>query len=460
MAYFADTGVALRPVNVRYPGKSWGIHGSVTMDSLLRRELLSQRVRAIKPSGIRKFFDIAATMEDVISLGVGEPDFITPEHIRQAGIDSIRAGETHYTSNYGTLQLREEIAALLYRRYRLSYDPASEILVTVGVSEGIDAAMRALIDPGDEVIMSDPGYVAYEADIILSGGTVVPVATSVENQFAVQASAIESAVTPRTKAILLGNPNNPTGSVIPAAELEKIRDLAVKYDLIVLSDEVYSRLVYEDAHISIASMPGMRDRTILVDGFSKAYAMTGWRIGYVAAPASILEAMLKIHQYAIMCAPTMSQAAALAALRYGEEDVRKIVASFNERRHIMVDGLNAAGLPCNQPKGAFYAFPSIARTGLTSDEFAEKLLFEERVAVVPGSAFGRAGEGYIRCTYCTAREQIEEALLRMARFVERHTSGHNGTSVGISRRVPGRSRRAPASRSAKLEGARAAQPID
>ena len=420
------------------------------MDTLLRREVLSQRVRSIKPSGIRKFFDIAATMEDVISLGVGEPDFVTPEHIRQAGILSIHEGETHYTSNYGTLELRSAIAAQLFRRYGLIYEPSSEILVTVGVSEGIDAAMRALLDPGDEVIMSDPGYVAYEADIVLAGGTVVPVATSVDSQFAVQASAIESAITPRTKVILLGNPNNPTGSVIPASELEKIRDLAVKHDLLVVSDEVYSRLVYDDVHVSIAALPGMRERSILVDGFSKAYAMTGWRIGYVAAPTHILEAMLKIHQYAIMCAPTMSQAAALEALRHGEEDVLEMVASYDERRKLMVAGLNAAGLPCSQPRGAFYAFPSIARTGLSSDDFAEKLLFEERVAVVPGNAFGSAGEGYVRCTYCTAREKIEEAILRMERFVERYSSAEN--SAGQKVRPPRRSSRRKSMNSVRISG--------
>lgn len=391
------------------------------MDSLLRREVLSQRVCAIKPSGIRKFFDIAATMDDVISLGVGEPDFVTPDHIRQAGIRSISAGETHYTSNYGTLELRRAIAALLYRRYGVTYDPQSEILVTVGVSEGIDAAMRALLDPGDEVAVPDPGYVAYEADITLSGGSVVPVTTSRETDFAVTASAIEAALTPRTKVILLGNPNNPTGSVISQRELEEISELAVKHDLIVLSDEVYSRLVYDTPHVSIASLPGMRERTILVDGFSKAYAMTGWRIGYVAAPTHILEAMLKIHQYTIMCASTMSQAAALEAILHGEDDVRAMVASYDERRSLMVNGLNAQGLSCGLPRGAFYAFPSIARTGLSSDDFAEKLLFEERVAVVPGNAFGSAGEGYVRCTYCTAREKLEEAILRIGRFAERYS---------------------------------------
>jgi len=404
------------------------------MGSLLKREELSQRVRAIKPSGIRKFFDIAATMDDVISLGVGEPDFVTPDHIRQAGIRSIKAGETHYTSNYGTLELRTAIAEQLSRRYGTSYDPGHEILVTVGVSEGIDAAMRALLDPGDEVIVADPGYVAYEADIILSDASVVPVATSVENGFALKASAIEEALTSRSKVILLGNPNNPTGSVIARDELERIGELAIKHDLIVLSDEVYSRLVYGDEHVCIASLPGLRERTILVDGFSKAYAMTGWRIGYVAAPASILEAMLKIHQYAIMCAPTMSQAAALEAILHGEDDVRAMVASYDERRKLMVDGLNAHGLSCTLPGGAFYAFPSIARTGLSSDDFAEKLLFEERVAVVPGSAFGSAGEGYVRCTYCTARDKLEEAIERIGHFVSRYSRTDRPVRRAVRRR--------------------------
>jgi aminotransferase len=401
--------------------KSHAQERDVKMDSLQTREVLSQRVRAIKPSGIRKFFDIAATMDDVISLGVGEPDFVTPDHIRQAGIQSINAGETHYTSNYGTLELREAISSQLFRRYGVSYEPEREILVTVGVSEGIDAAMRALLDPGDEVIVADPGYVAYEADILLAGGSVAPAPTSALTGFAIKASAIEEALSPRTKVILLGNPNNPTGSVIARSELEQISELAVRHDLVVLSDEVYSRLVYGGEHISIASLPGMRERSVLVDGFSKAYAMTGWRIGYIAAPAVILEAILKIHQYAIMCAPTMSQAAALEALLHGEDDVLAMVASYNERRKLIVDGLNAHGLPCNLPGGAFYAFPSIARTGLTSDDFAERLLFEERVAVVPGSAFGRAGEGYVRCTYCTAREKLEEAIVRIGRFVDRHS---------------------------------------
>ena len=390
------------------------------MESLVGRELLSRRVRAVKPSGIRKFFDIAASMPDVVSLGVGEPDFVTPDNIRQAGIQSIADGETHYTSNYGTLALREAISDMLHRRYGVRYDPRTEIFVTVGVSEGVDAAMRALLDPGDEVLIPDPGYVAYEADVVFAGGSVVPVPTSVADQFEVKASAIEAALTPRAKVILLGNPNNPTGAVIGRDELEKIGRLAVQRDLVVVSDEVYSRLVYGDEHACIAAVPGMRERTILVDGFSKAYAMTGWRVGYACAPAPILEAMLKIHQYAIMCAPTMSQAAALEALLHGEADVARMVASYDERRQFFVAGLNAIGLPAYEPKGAFYAFPSIARTGLSADEFAEKLLFEEQVAVVPGSAFGQAGEGFVRCTYCTARDKLAVALERMGRFVQRH----------------------------------------
>lgn len=391
------------------------------MDSLVGREMLSQRVRAVKPSGIRKFFDIAATMDDVISLGIGEPDSVTPQHIRQAGIDAIERGETHYTSNYGWIQLREAIADLIERRYGVRYDPATEIMVTVGVSEGIDASLRALLDPGDEVIIPDPGYVAYEADVLFAGGTVVPVVTHVENQFAVRAAEIEAAITPRTKIILLGNPNNPTGSVVERDELAKIAEVARRHDLLVLADEVYSRLVYGVEHTSIVEMPGMRERSVLVDGFSKAYAMTGWRVGYVCAPEPLLEGILKVHQYAIMCAATMSQAAALQAVLHGEPDVQRMVASYDERRALFVSGLNAAGMPCYTPHGAFYAFPSVERTGLSSDEFAERLLFEERVAVVPGSAFGAAGEGYVRCSYCTAKDLLEEALVRIGRFVHAHS---------------------------------------
>ncbi len=390
------------------------------MDTL-KREMLAERVRKVKPSGIRKFFDIINTMPDVISLGVGEPDFVTPEHIRQAGIRSIELGHTRYTSNYGMLELREEIASMLKRRYGLTYDPTTEILVTVGVSEGVDLAMRTLVDPGDEVISPDPGYVAYEADIVFAGGVPVPVPTYAKYNFGVRASEIAAAITPRTKLILIGNPNNPTGAVVPKVELEGIARLALEHDLIVAIDEVYSRLVYEGEHVSIAALPGMRERTVLLDGFSKAYAMTGWRVGYVAAPALILEAMLKVHQYAIMCAGTAPQEAAIEALRHGEEDVEQMHNDYARRRRMFVDGLNRIGLACCEPGGAFYAFPSLASTGLGDEEFAEKLLFEEQVAVVPGSSFGAAGQGYVRCAYCTAYDKLEEALVRMERFLKNHS---------------------------------------
>lgn len=390
------------------------------MDTL-KREILAERVRKVRPSGIRKFFDIINTMPDVISLGVGEPDFVTPEHIRQAGIRSIELGHTRYTSNYGILELREEIASMLQHRYGLIYNPANELLVTVGVSEGVDLTMRTLIDPGDEVISPDPGYVAYEADIVFAGGVPVSVPTYATYNFGVRAAEIEDAITPRSKMILIGNPNNPTGAVVPAEELAGIARLAVKHDLIVAIDEVYSRLVYNGEHVSIAALPGMRERTVLLDGFSKAYAMTGWRVGYVAAPSYILEAMLKVHQYAIMCAGTAPQEAALQALRHGEDDVERMRNDYARRRRMFVDGLNRIGLACCEPGGAFYAFPSIASTGLSDEAFAEQLLFEEQVAVVPGSSFGAAGQGYIRCAYCTAYDQLEEALVRIERFIKKHS---------------------------------------
>jgi aminotransferase len=386
-----------------------------------KREVLSERVRRVKPSGIRKFFDIINTMPNVISLGVGEPDFVTPDHIRQAGISSIREGRTRYTSNYGLLELRKEIAKLLEQRYNLNYDPVKQILITVGVSEGVDLAMRTIIDPGDEVISLDPGYVAYEADIIFAGGIPVPVPTYAQYDFGVRASDIAAVITPRTKMILIGNPNNPTGAVIPRTELEGIAKLAVEYDLVVAVDEVYSRLVYDTEHVCIATMPGMQERTILLDGFSKAYAMTGWRVGYVAAPVHILEAMLKVHQYAIMCAGTAAQEAALEALRYGDADVQMMHDDYARRGRMFVEGLRRIGLPCCEPRGAFYAFPYVGHTGMSDEEFAEKLLFEEEVAVVPGSAFGAAGTGYLRATYCTAYNQLEEALVRIERFLKKYT---------------------------------------
>jgi aminotransferase len=388
------------------------------MDTL-KREVLSARVRKVKPSGIRKFFDIINTMPNVISLGVGEPDYVTPDHIRQAGIQSILEGHTRYTSNYGMIELRQAISAQLERRYGLEYDPARQILVTVGVSEGVDLAMRTIIDEGDEVISSDPGYVAYEADIVFAGGVPVPVPTYARYNFAVRAADIAAAITPRTKMILLGNPNNPTGAVIPREELEGIAKLAVVHDLIVAVDEVYSRLVYGVEHVCIATLPGMQERTILLDGFSKAYAMTGWRVGYVAAPTHILEAMLKVHQYTIMCAGTTAQEAALEALRHGEKNVQIMHDDYERRGRMFIEGLNRIGLPCCEPRGAFYAFPSIAHLGLSDEEFAEKLLFEEEVALVPGSAFGAAGEGYVRATYCTAYDKLQEALVRIERFVNK-----------------------------------------
>jgi aminotransferase len=390
------------------------------MEATTRRNPLAQRVQRVKPSGIRRFFDIAATMEDVISLGVGEPDFVTPQHICAAAIASIEAGETHYTSNYGTLALREAIAVELQRRIGVTYDPASEIMVTVGVSEALDCALRAVVDVGDEVLCADPGYVAYEAGIIFAGGVPVPIPTRPEDDFAPRAAAYAAAVTPRTKAILIGSPNNPTGSVIAREELEAIAHLAQEHDLVVISDEIYSRLVYDAEHVSIASLPGMRERTLLLNGFSKAYAMTGWRVGYAAAPRFFLEAMLKIHQYSIMSAPTNAQAAALAALQHGEPDVQTMHAEYARRRDLIVRGMNQIGLPCYAPKGAFYVFPSIAATGMDADTFVEKLIAEELVAVVPGDSFGAQGAGRIRCTYCTSYEKIEEALERMGRFVARH----------------------------------------
>ncbi|GCE25009.1 putative aminotransferase YugH [Dictyobacter alpinus] len=389
------------------------------MDTL-KRDVLSQRVQQVRPSGIRKFFDIINTMPNVISLGVGEPDFVTPEHIRQAGIESIQQGRTRYTSNSGILELREEIAALFQRLYGLTYDPLSQVLVTVGVSEGVDLAMRTIIDPGDEVIAPDPGYVAYEADIIFAGGVPVPVPTYAKYDFAVRAAEIEAAITPRTKMILLGNPNNPTGAVIPREELAAIAKLAIEHDLIVVSDEVYSQLVYGTEHVSIAAMPQMQERTIILDGFSKAYAMTGWRVGYVLAPEHILSAMLKVHQYAIMCAGTAAQEAALQALRHGDADVKRMHDDYARRGRMFVDGLNRIGLACSEPRGAFYAFPYVGNTGMSDEEFAEKLLFEEEVALVPGSSFGNAGKNYVRATYCTAYDKLEEALIRIERFVKKH----------------------------------------
>lgn len=385
-----------------------------------KRPRVSQRVKSISPSGIRRFFDIMATMEDVISLGIGEPDFVTPWHIREAGIFSLEKGYTSYTSNYGILELREELARDIEARYGVRYHPERELIITVGVSEGIDLAMRAILDTGDEIIIPDPGYVSYAPCAVLAGGVVVPVPTSIEADFKVRAEDIEARITPQTKALLLGYPNNPTGAVMDRKGLAAIAEVAERHDLLVISDEVYDRLVYGTRHTCFAQLPGMKERTILLNSFSKAYAMTGWRVGYAAASPEVIEAMLKVHQYTMLCAPITAQMAALAALKGGDGHVAEMVVDYDQRRRVMVKGLNGIGLTCFEPKGAFYAFPSIKVTGMSSEEFAERLLIEDRVAVIPGSTFGRCGEGHVRCCYATAMADIEEALERMGRFVQRH----------------------------------------
>ncbi len=378
---------------------------------------LSRLVRELPQSGIRRFFDIAAQMEDVISLSIGEPDFLTPWAIREAAIYSLERGQTTYTSNLGILELREGIAKQLHLLYGLRYDPKSEVLVTVGVSEGMDLAMRAILDPGDEVLVPEPCYVSYKPCVSLAGGVPVGIPTTMENEFRVTTEQLEAALSPRTRAIVLGYPSNPTGAIMPREHLQGIVDFAVRHNLYLISDEIYDRLTYDGVHVSVASLPGAWERTILLNGFSKAYAMTGWRLGYVCTPAPILAALLKIHTYTIMCAPATGQKAAIEALKSGEPAVRDMVGQYNQRRRLIVDGLNGAGLECHLPQGAFYAFPSIRRTGLTSEEFAERLLFEEHVAVVPGTAFGLGGEGHIRCSYATSLAKIEEALHKISRFV-------------------------------------------
>ncbi|MGB9593151.1 MAG: pyridoxal phosphate-dependent aminotransferase [Anaerolineae bacterium] len=384
------------------------------------KNVLAQRVVSVPPSGIRKFFDIAATMKDVISLGIGEPDFVTPPAITEAGIRSLQQGETHYTSNSGILELRQAISDNVARLYGVRYNAESEILVTVGVSEALHLAMSALIDPGDEVIIPTPCFVAYVPAVVFAGGMPVTLCTTVENGFQTSAADIAKAITPRTKAILLGYPNNPTGAVMSRDRLLEIARLVEDRDLLVISDEIYDRLVYGVEHTCFASLPGMRDRTVVLQGFSKAYAMTGWRLGYALGPAEIIAGMRKMHQYIIMSAPTPAQHAALEALRSGEPEVQRMRAEYDRRRKVVVAGLNAMGLTCCEPLGAFYAFPSIRASGMTSDEFANRLLEEEHVALIPGTAFGACGEGFVRISYATSLEKIEEALERMRRFMERH----------------------------------------
>ena len=386
----------------------------------MRRSYLSERVAGLRPSGIRKFFDIAATMKDVISLGIGEPDFATPECIIDAGIRSLQAGETHYTSNAGILELRQALSEHLKQLYKVEYDPYSEIIMTVGVSEALYMAMTALLNPGDEVIIPTPCFVAYQSEVILAGGVPVEVACRMENNFDVDPADVAGAITPRTKAILIAFPNNPTGAVASRQTLLEISRLAEEHDLIVISDEIYDRLVYGVDHTCFASLPGMKPRTITLGGFSKDYAMTGWRIGYVAGPEEMLKGMLKVHQFTIMSAPTTAQMAALTALKSAEADVQRMVAEYDRRRQLIVPGLIRLGLETVEPHGAFYAFSKVAVSGMDDDTFAQKLLEEEHVAVIPGSSFGQGGEGFIRCSYATAYEKIEEALTRIERFMHRY----------------------------------------
>ncbi len=380
---------------------------------------LSKTVEELKPSGIRKFFDLAAGMEGVVSLGVGEPDFVTSWSVREAAILSLEQGRTSYTANAGLIELREEISAYMNRTFHVQYSAENEIIVTVGASQALDIALRAIIDPGDEVIVVEPSFVSYAPLVTLAGGTPVIVNSDKSHDFKVQAADLEKAVTNKTKALLICSPNNPTGTVLESEDLTAIAEFAKKHDLLVLSDEIYAELVYDKPYISMASLPGMRERTILINGFSKGFAMTGWRLGFVCAPVEISKAMLKIHQYAMMCAPTMAQYAAVEALRNGNDDVIEMRNSYRRRRNYFVQSLNEMGLDCHIPGGAFYAFPSVKSTGLSSEEFAERLLVEEKVAVVPGNAFGESGEGHIRCSYASSMAQLQEAVKRMRRFLER-----------------------------------------
>jgi aminotransferase len=389
------------------------ISGAIRLPSLATNAL------NIPPSGIRKFFDIAAQMRDVVSLGVGEPDFVTPWSIREQAIYSLEKGETNYTSNYGLPDLRTLIAQHLKQMYEVSYEPETEVLVTVGVSEGLDLAMRTILNPGDEVLVPEPSYVSYRPCVTLCGGTAVGVSTTAKENFAVKVAALEAVVTPRSKAILLGFPSNPTGATMSAPDLQQVVDFARKKNLYIISDEIYDRLTYDEKHVCVASLPGAYDRTILLNGFSKAYAMTGWRVGYACAPKEILSVMVKIHSYTALCAPVTAQKAAIEALKHGEPYVQEMRLEYNRRRRFIVEGLNNIGLSCHMPQGAFYAFPNVSATGMTAEQFAERLLFDEHVAVVPGTAFGSGGENHIRCSYATSLEKIEIALQRMSTMIQR-----------------------------------------
>ena len=382
------------------------------------RDPLSQKIKTIKPSGIRKFFDIVYEMDDAISLGVGEPDFDTPWRIRDEAIYSLEQGRTTYTSNAGLSQLKEEIAKYLARRFDLTYDPVKEMMITVGGSEGIDLAIRAMIDPGDEVLLPQPSYVSYDPCTVLTGGVVVPIPLKEENQFRLTAEELRSAITEKSKLLVLPFPNNPTGAVMERKDLEAIAEVIREHDLFVLTDEIYSELTYLEKHVSIASLPGMKERTVYINGFSKAYAMTGWRLGYVCAPNVILSQMLKIHQYAIMCAPTTSQYAAVEAVRSCDDEVAAMRDEYNGRRRYLLKRFAEMKLQCFEPFGAFYVFPSIKEFGSSSDEFATRFLKEKKVAVVPGTAFGECGEGFLRISYAYSLEHLKTALDRMEEFIE------------------------------------------
>lgn len=379
---------------------------------------IARKVIELPPSGIRKYFDIASTIKDVISLGVGEPDFITPWRVREASIYGMEKGKTTYTSNWGLMELRELISRYTLEGSGGDYSPNNEILVTTGVSEGIDLAVRAITDPGDEILVVEPSYVSYKPCVIMAGGKPVPVGTSEKNDFKVRREDIEKKITRKTTALIMNYPNNPTGSIMTRKDLEEIADVAIEHDLMVLTDEVYEKLTYDGRHASIASLNGMRDNTVLLNGFSKAFAMTGWRLGYACGNSEVIEAMMKIHQYTMLCAPIGAQIGAIEALKNGQSDMQDMVKEYNRRRRVIVRGFNALGMDCFEPKGAFYSFPSIKSTGLSSEEFSERLLYEQGVVTVPGSIFGESGVGHLRCSYCSSMEDIKEALARIGRFLD------------------------------------------
>jgi len=383
------------------------------------KELINKTVISTPPSGIRKFFDLAAEMDDVVSLGVGEPDFVTPWHIREVGITSLEKGKTHYTSNAGIKELRVELSNYMKRRFKVEYDPLSEIIVTVGGSEAIDLFIRTVVNPGDEVLVPEPSFVCYKPIVNFAGGVAVPIETKVENEFRLTAEELKQAITPKTKVLILPYPNNPTGGIMRREDLEEIAEVLRGTDILVLSDEIYAELTYEGQHVSIAEIDGMYERTVIVSGFSKCYAMTGWRLGYACGNKEIIRMMTKVHQFAIMSAPTLAQHAAIEALRNGDDDIAVMREEYDRRRRVIVKGFNDMGLACFEPKGAFYAFPCIKSTGLTSEEFCEQLLMSEKVAVVPGNAFGESGEGFIRCSYAYSVEDINIALKAIERFIKK-----------------------------------------